>query len=89
MRFVREERKRPTNARDAKREEEKKVSQIHRKIWKTNRRFFFLHFFPPLSLFCLCPLSLPFLFEGAREFFVVLCISLCEIEKHPDALLQY
>jgi len=69
----RRERKRPTNATDEGREEEKKVSQKSGNLENEPTQVLrFLHFFPPLSSAWCCPLALKvcaFFLKKAHEFF--------------------
>jgi len=88
----RRERKRPTNATDEEREEEKKVSQKSGNLEnEPTQRFFFLHFFPPLSSAWCCPLALKFcafFLKKARVFFCCFVHHFARYKKHLDALLQ-
>ena len=82
----RRERKRPTNATDEEREEEKKVSQKSGNLENEPTQVLLFAFFSS-SFFCLVLSSpsegLRFLFEEGTSFFVVvLCLSntlVCEI----------
>ena len=75
----RRERKRPTNATDEEREEEKKVSQKSGNLENEPTQVLrFLHFFPPLSSAWCCPLALKFcafFLKKARVFLLLFCAS--------------
>ena len=77
-----------------KREKRRKKCRKNLEIWKTNRRFFFLHFFPIRgsslsSFFCSRLLSssevLPFLFEGKTKSFLLFCgiTFVCRYKNTP------
>ena len=66
-RKARQERENDQQTRGTKREKRRKKCRKNLEIWKTNRRFFFLHFFPPLSRLFLLSTVCPF-FLKARVF---------------------
>ena len=85
MRFVREERKRPTNARDAKREEEKKVSQTSGNLENEPTQVLLFAFFSS-SFFCLLvssPSEVLLFLKKARVFLLLFCAYQTQDIKTP------